>query len=76
MQDFMLAMTGTIAMGMVAQQSARLNQAFNALEEVLTQKMYVKKSAEMECYLKTKHISVMMATSWIRMDAHPSARLN
>ena len=38
--------------------------------------MYVRKSAEMECYPKTKHTLVMMATSWMGMDVHPSARLN
>ena len=72
----MLAMTGTIAMGMVAQQSARLNQAFNALEEVLTQKTFVRKSAEMDCFPKTQNTLVMMAISWMVMDVHQGARLN
>jgi hypothetical protein len=76
MQDFMHVTMGTIGMGMVAQHSARLNQDFNALEEILTQKIYARKSAEMECYPKTKHTRVMMATSWMGMDVHPIARLS
>jgi hypothetical protein len=76
MLGFMHAMTGIIEMEMVAQLSARLNQGFNALEEVLTQMIYARKSVETDCYPKTQHTRVMMATSLMGMDVHQGARLN
>ena len=76
MQGFMHAMTGTIKMGMVAQHFARLKQVFNVLKEVLTVKIYARKSAETDCYPKTQHSRVMMATSWMVMDVHLGVRLN